>query len=80
MTKYYYFYTLIYREHPIDSILTVVDAESLTPNHYDSEATLNQLIFADIILLNKTDLVAPKRINQLEDYIRSLMPSGFDKN
>ena len=60
----------------IDSILTVVDAESLTPNHYDSEAARNQLIFADIILLNKTDLVAPKRINQLEDYIRSLKPGA----
>ncbi|MEQ8384101.1 MAG: GTP-binding protein [Coleofasciculus sp. A1-SPW-01] len=60
----------------IDSILTVVDAESLTPNHYDSEAARNQLIFADIILLNKTDLVAPKRINQLKEYIRSLKPEA----
>lgn len=37
----------------IDSILTVIDAESFTLNHYDSEAVLNQLIYGDIILLNK---------------------------
>jgi len=56
----------------IDSILTVVDAESFTSNHYDSEAALNQLIYGDIILLNKTDLVTAARIDELETYIRSI--------
>jgi len=35
-----------------------------------SEAALNQLIFGDIILLNKTDLVTPEVLAELEDYIR----------
>lgn len=56
----------------IDSILTVVDAESFTPNHYDNEAALNQLIYGDIILLNKIDLVTSDRVDELETYIRSI--------
>jgi G3E family GTPase len=60
----------------LDSVLTVVDAESFTPNHYESEAALNQLIFGDIILLNKTDLVSPQTVDGLEDYIRSIKPGA----
>ena len=60
----------------IDSILTVVDAESFMPNHYDSEAALNQLIYGDIILLNKIDLVTPDRVDELETYIRSIKPGA----
>jgi G3E family GTPase len=60
----------------LDSVLTVVDAESFTSKHYDSEAALNQLIFGDIILLNKTDLVAPESVDELEQYIRSIKPGA----
>jgi G3E family GTPase len=60
----------------LDSVLTVVDAESFTPNHYESEVALNQLIFGDIILLNKTDLVSLQIVDGLEDYIRSIKPGA----
>jgi len=60
----------------LDSVLTVVDAESFTSTHYESEAALNQLIFGDIILLSKTDLVSPQIVNGLEDYIRSIKPGA----
>jgi len=60
----------------IDSVLTVVDAESFTSEHYHSEVALNQLIFGDIILLNKTDLVTPEVVAELEDYIRSIAPNA----
>lgn len=60
----------------LDSVLTVVDAESCTPSHYDSEAALNQILFGDIILLNKTDLVSPQIVDGLEDYIRSIKPGA----
>lgn len=60
----------------LDSILTLVDAESFTSEHYGSEAALNQLIFGDIILLNKTDLVAPEVVAELENYIRSIAPNA----
>lgn len=60
----------------LDSVLTVVDAESFTSNHYESEAALNQLIFGDIILLNKIDLVSAEVVDKLEDYIRSIKPGA----
>ncbi|WP_373545902.1 GTP-binding protein [Chamaesiphon sp.] len=60
----------------LDSVLTVVDAESFTSEHYGSEAALNQLIFGDIILLNKTDLVAPEVVTELEKYIQSISPNA----
>lgn len=56
----------------LDSVLTVVDVESFTSEHYNSEAALNQLMFADIILLNKTDLVEPETVTGLQDYIQSI--------
>ncbi|WP_310427988.1 GTP-binding protein [Chamaesiphon sp. VAR_48_metabat_135_sub] len=60
----------------LDSVLTVVDAASFTSEHYHSEAALNQLIFGDIILLNKTDLVDSKVVAELENYIRSIAPNA----
>lgn len=56
----------------LDSILTVVDAETFTPDHFDSEAAFRQVAYGDIIILNKTDLVEPERVLQLEDYIRTV--------
>lgn len=56
----------------IDSILTVVDAKEFTPEHFDSSAAFNQIAYGDIILLNKTDLVPEKKVDQLEDYIRTV--------
>lgn len=53
----------------LDSIITVVDAETFTPEHFDSEAALNQVCFGDIILLNKTDLVSQEKLEELESYI-----------
>jgi G3E family GTPase len=60
----------------LDSVLTILDAETFTPDHYHSEAAFNQLIYGDIVLLNKTDLVASKTIEELEYYIRSIKPGA----
>lgn len=53
----------------LDSILTVVDAETFTPTHFESEAALKQVAYGDVVLLNKTDLVEQARLKELEDYI-----------
>lgn len=53
----------------IDAILTVVDSETFTPEHFDSQAALRQIIYGDIILLNKTDLVPEEKVRELENYI-----------
>ncbi|AFZ11981.1 cobalamin synthesis protein P47K [Crinalium epipsammum PCC 9333] len=53
----------------LDSIITVVDAETFTPDHFDSEAALKQIAYGDITILNKTDLASSKKVKELEDYI-----------
>ena len=56
----------------LDSVITVVDAETFTPEHFDSEAAFKQITYADILLLNKTDLVEPEQLTALETYIASI--------
>ncbi|HEY9802944.1 MAG TPA: GTP-binding protein [Leptolyngbyaceae cyanobacterium] len=56
----------------LDSIITLVDAEAFTPNHFESEAALKQITYSDIILLNKTDLAPPEKIKEVEEYIHSV--------
>lgn len=58
----------------LDSILTVVDAENFNPNNFEieSEIALEQIIYGDIILLNKTDLVSETKLQDIEDYIHSV--------
>ncbi|MUL37765.1 CobW family GTP-binding protein [Gloeocapsopsis dulcis] len=56
----------------LDSILTLVDAEAFTPEHFDSEAALKQIYYGDMILLNKTDLVSAKKLEEVEAYIRNI--------
>jgi len=50
----------------LDSVITLVDASEFTPEHFDSEAALKQIIYGDIVLLNKADLVNPESLYQLE--------------
>lgn len=56
----------------LDSILTLVDAENFTSEHFGSDAALSQITYGDMILLNKTDLVSPEKIKELEDYIHTV--------
>ena len=56
----------------LDSVLTVVDSETFTPDHFDSEAAFKQVAFADIVLLNKTDLAPQEKVDELEAYIRTV--------
>ncbi|MGD1701994.1 CobW family GTP-binding protein [Dapis sp. BLCC M229] len=56
----------------LDSVLTLVDCENFTPDHFDSEAALKQIAYGDIILLNKIDLVSQDRVDYLESYIKTI--------
>lgn len=56
----------------LDSVLTLVDCETFTPEHFDSEAAFKQITYGDIILLNKIDLVPQDRIDYLESYIKTV--------
>jgi G3E family GTPase len=54
----------------LDSVITLVDASEFTEEHFESEAALKQLIYSDIILLNKIDLVTAEEIKALEQHIQ----------
>jgi G3E family GTPase len=56
----------------IDSILTLVDVETFTSDHFGSEAAEKQITYGDIIVLNKTDLVPEEKVNELEQQIRAV--------
>jgi len=56
----------------LDSVITVVDAETFTPEHFDSEVAYKQIAYGDILLLNKTDLVNQEQLTALETYIASI--------
>ncbi|MEB3214030.1 MAG: GTP-binding protein [Leptolyngbyaceae bacterium] len=53
----------------LDSIITMVDAEAFTPDHFESEAAFKQIAYADVTVLNKTDLASSEQLEKLEDYI-----------
>ncbi|MBD2209460.1 GTP-binding protein [Nostoc linckia FACHB-104] len=56
----------------VDSIITVVDSEAFTPEHYESDAALQQITYADVVLLNKTDLTTKQKLTELEAYIQDV--------
>ena len=51
----------------LDSILTMIDAETFeTDDLLKSQAAMSQVAYGDILLLNKTDLVSPARLEAVE--------------
>jgi G3E family GTPase len=55
----------------LDAVVTVVDAKHIW-QHWDADEAQEQIAFADVILLNKTDLVKPEELEELEKRIRSM--------
>lgn len=55
----------------LDAVVTVVDAKHIW-SHWDSEEAQEQIAFANVILLNKTDLVTTEELSKLEQKIRSM--------
>jgi G3E family GTPase len=58
----------------LDSVTTVVDAKHLPLRLADSKEAVEQIAFADQIILNKTDLVTPAELAAVEAQIRRLNP------
>jgi G3E family GTPase len=58
----------------LDAFITVVDARNLQQNLKDSHEAQEQVAFADIILINKIDLVSPKDIALVKQQIWELNP------
>ena len=55
----------------LDAVVTVVDAKHIW-QHWEAEEAKEQIAFADVILLNKIDLVGTDNIDELEQRIRSM--------
>jgi len=60
----------------LDSIVTVVDAKNFLQRLEDSHEAEEQVAFADIVVLNKIDLVSPEEAARVEARIRSINPKA----
>jgi G3E family GTPase len=60
----------------LDAIVTVVDAKHLLARLEDSHEAEEQVAFADVVVLNKTDLVTPAELDGVEARIRSINRSA----
>ena len=59
----------------VDSILTVVDAEQIDQvDGKNRELALDQIAMADMVVLNKVDLVNDERREELAGFVRDLVP------
>ncbi|QNP28803.1 CobW family GTP-binding protein [Cylindrospermopsis curvispora] len=55
----------------LDAVVTVVDAKHIW-QHWEADEAQEQIAFADVILLNKTDLASPEILEELEKRIRAM--------
>ncbi|MEW6257299.1 MAG: GTP-binding protein [Pseudomonadota bacterium] len=58
----------------LDAVVTVADAKWLSDRLKDAPEAKNQIAFADVILLNKLDLVSPEELGEVEARIRGINP------
>jgi G3E family GTPase len=58
----------------LDAVVTVADAKWLKDRLKDAPEAKNQIAFADVILLNKTDLVDEADLQEVEARIRGINP------
>jgi G3E family GTPase len=58
----------------LDAVVTVADAMWLKDRLKDAPEAKNQIAFADVVLINKTDLVSPGDLKDVEMRIRALNP------
>jgi G3E family GTPase len=58
----------------LDAVVTVADAKWLSDRLKDAPEAKNQIAFADVIVLNKTDLVSKSELTEVEGRIRAINP------
>ncbi len=58
----------------LDAVVTVADAKWLADRLKDAPEAKNQIAFADVIVLNKTDLVSKGELAEVEARIRGINP------
>ena len=60
----------------LDAVITLVDAKHLPLRLKDSREAEDQIAFADIVLLNKTDLVSAEELANVERLVRAINPAA----
>ncbi|WP_412049961.1 CobW family GTP-binding protein [Hoeflea sp. Naph1] len=60
----------------LDAVVALVDARHLPARLKDSREAEDQIAFADVVLLNKTDLVTPEELDDVERIVRAINPSA----
>jgi G3E family GTPase len=61
-------------EARLDAVVTVADAKWLSERLKDAPEAKNQIAFADVIIINKTDLVDAAELAEVEARIRAINP------
>jgi G3E family GTPase len=60
----------------LDAVVALVDAKHLPLRLKDSKEAEDQIAFADVVVLNKTDLVTPEELAKVEATIRAINPAA----
>ena len=58
----------------LDAVVALVDAKHLPQRLKDSREAQEQIAFADVVVLNKTDLVSKEELAEVERLVRALNP------
>ena len=56
----------------LDSIITVIDGENFDFEINNTSVAYSQILYGDILLLNKSDLVNEKQLNKIEEFINKI--------
>ncbi|GAB5507811.1 MAG: GTP-binding protein [Rhizobiaceae bacterium] len=60
----------------LDAVVALVDAKHLPLRLKDSKEAEDQIAFADVVVLNKTDLVSEEELARVEATVRAINPSA----
>jgi len=69
-------YSIFKEKFELQNTIVLVDAFNLEDSLKDSDLPARQIAFADILLVNKIDLVTPEKVVEIDEILRSLNPDA----
>ena len=61
----------------LDGIITLIDSKNAWNHLKDVEVAWEQIAFSHVLLLNKSDLVSPEELKNLENHVRAINPTAI---